>query len=182
MLSYDDYGKMKEPYLRTANLVRAFNAKAGNGNYQLSYLRSIHAMEPMSSPSVFNFFKPGFSPAGEINDAGLVAPEFQILNDVTSLSVPNYYFNVASAVAAENVRPQISVELSLYNDVPKLLRRLDMALTGGTLPNEQHQLIREAVESINDTMYGWVQDGWKKERIRMAIYLIATTPEAGIQR
>ncbi len=185
MLSSINYGKMKEPYLRSVNLARAFNAKAGNGVYRLYYLYDIHFMEPQSSPSVFNFFKPGFAPAGELNDAGLVGPEFQIMNDVTALSVPNYYHDAlqygfnrwGSDNSAEVVRAQLGAELALYNNIPALMRRLDMVLTGGTLPNEQHQIIREAVEQVTPDMWDW-----KNERIRLAIYLIAAAPEFGIQR
>jgi hypothetical protein len=59
-----------------------------------------------------------------------------------------------------------------------LLRRLDLLLTGGTLPNEQHQVVREAVEKITSA----VTKDWQTERVRMAIYLITTAPEFGILR
>ena len=185
MLSNANFGKLKEPYLRTVSLARAFNAKAANGIYLLNYLYDVHFMEPQSAPSVFNFFKPGYAPAGEVNDAGLVGPEFQIVNDVSALSVPNYYYNAlqygfnrwGSSNPKEIVRPQLAADVAFYNDVPALMRRLDMTLTGGTLPNEQHQIIREAVEQINSTMWDW-----KNERIRTAIYLIAGAPEFGVQR
>ncbi|MEA3211823.1 MAG: hypothetical protein QOE70_4880 [Chthoniobacter sp.] len=177
-------GKMKEPYLRTVNLARAFHAKAANGVFGVSYLDEIHFQQPLSAPSVFNFFKPGYAPAGPVSDAGLVGPEFQILNAVTATAVPNYYFealrggfNRWGGNTRELVKPNFSTELKLVNDVPALLRRLDLLLTGGTLPNEQHQVIREAVESITEDMWEW-----KLERVRMAIYLISTSPEFGILR
>lgn len=177
-------GKMKEPYLRTIGLARAFNAKAANGIFGVSYLDEIHFQQPLSSPSVFNFFKPGYAPAGPVSDAGLLGPEFQILNAVTSTAVPNYYywavrggFNRWGGNARELVKPNFTAELKLVNDVPALLRRLDLLLTGGTLPNEQHQVIREAVEAINEDMWEW-----KLERVRMAVYLISTSPEFGILR
>jgi len=184
-LTSSTFGKMKEPYLRTVNLVRAFNARAANGNYALNYLGDLHFQQPQSAPSVFNFYKPGFAPAGPINDAGLVGPEFQILNAVTALSVPNYHLNALrygfNRWGSENpralVRGNFRQELALVNDVPALLRRLDLLLTGGTLPNEQHEIIREAVERIDDSMWEW-----KQERIWMAIYLIAAAPEYGILR
>lgn len=177
-------GKLKEPYLRTAGLARAFNAKAPNGVWDLKYLGEIHFQQPLSSPSVFNFFKPGYSPAGPVSDAGMVGPEFQILNAVTATSLPNYYlwalshgFNRWGGNAREVVKPNFTTELKLVNDVPALLRRLDLLLTGGTLPNEQHQVIREAVEAIHEDMWEW-----KLQRVRMAIYLISTSPEFGILR
>jgi hypothetical protein len=66
---------------------------------------------------------------------------------------------------------------ALYDDVPALMRRLDLLLTGGTLPNQQNEVIREAVEQVNSTMWQW-----KEERVRMAISLIAGAPEYGILR
>ena len=58
MMSSTTFGKMKEPYIRTANLIRALNAHAANGVYGLSYLDDIDFQQPLSSPSVFNFFGP----------------------------------------------------------------------------------------------------------------------------
>lgn len=180
-----DSGKMKEPYLRTANLMRAFNARAPTGVFGMSYLDEIHFQQPLSAPSVFNFFKHEYSPAGPLSDAGLLAPEFQILNTVSAASVPNYYYRSlqygfnrwGSNNSREIVMPNFSNELALVNDVPALLRRLDLLLTGGTLPNQQHEVIRQAVESINPNMWQW-----KDERVRMAVYLISTSPEFGILR
>jgi uncharacterized protein (DUF1800 family) len=177
-------GKMKEPYLRTANLIRALHARAANGVYDLRYLEEILFQQPLSSRSVFNFFRPGYSPAGPVNDAGLVAPEFQILNAVTATAVPNYYFDSLrygfNRWGSDNrraiVKPNLTTELRLaVNDVPELMRRLDLLLTGGTLPKEEHETIREAVEAITPDMWEW-----KQERVQMAIYLISTSPEFGI--
>lgn len=176
-------GKLKEPYLRTVNLARALNAKAANGVYDLRYLEDIHFQQPLSAPSVFNFFKPGYAPAGALNDNGLVAPEFQILNAVTALRLPNYYLSAlengfnrwGSNNSKEIVRPHLDAELALVEDVPALLRRLDLLLTGGMLSNEQHQLIREAVGQIDSSMWDW-----KVERVRMAIYLIVSSPEFAV--
>ena len=57
------------------------------------------------------------------------------------------------------------------------MRRLDMVLTGGTLPAEQHQIIREAVEAILPAT-----PNYKVERVNMAIYLISTAPEFALLR
>ena len=179
------FGKLKEPYLRTVNLARAFNASAPNKNFALTNLANIHFEQPMSAPNVFNFFKPGFVPDGPIGDAGLVAPEFQILNDVTALGIPNYHlrslqygFNRSTPKdAAELVMPQFSEELNLANDVPALMRRLDLLLMGGNLPNAQHQIVRETVEGIPTNIANW-----QNERVRMAIYLIVTSPDYAVLR
>jgi hypothetical protein len=183
MLFSTTFGKLKEPYLRVVNLARAFNARSTVGQFRLSGLQQLLFQQPMSAPSVFNFFRPGYSPAGPVSDADLVAPEFQILNAISAVSIPNYFFRMprdgfsrwGQANSNYEVRANLAVEMSLYNDVPALLRRLDLVMTGGTLPPEQHQIIREAVEAIHDQIWEW-----KKERIYMAIYLIAASPEAAV--
>jgi uncharacterized protein (DUF1800 family) len=183
MLFSTTSGKLKEPYLRVVNLARAFNARSAVGQFRLSGLQQLLFQQPMSAPSVFNFFRPGYSPAGPVSDADLVAPEFQILNAISAISIPNYFFRMprdgfsrwGQANSNYEVRANLAVEMSLYNDVPALLRRLDLVMTGGTLPPEQHQIIREAVEAIHDQIWEW-----KKERIYMAIYLIAASPEAAV--
>jgi len=179
------YGKMKEPYLRTVGIARAFDARSAARVYELSYLDDIHFQQPYSSPSVFNFFRPGYTPAGLLSDAGLMASEFQVLNSISSISLPNYYFNAVrhgfNRWGHENPRmlvmPQLRAEFALWNDIPALMRRLDLVMTGGTLDPAQHQTIREAVEAIHSTHWDW-----QRERIFTAIYLIATLPEAAIQR
>jgi hypothetical protein len=47
----------------------------------------------MRSPSVFNFYLPGYLPPGPLAQAGLVGPEFQIVNAGSAISAPNYYYN-----------------------------------------------------------------------------------------
>ena len=179
------FGKIKEPYLRSVNLARAFNAYSANQNYALGTLADIHFQQPMSAPSVFNFFRPDYSPAGVLFDSGLVAPEAQILNAVTALAIPNYYMNSmvngfnrsVSKNPDEMVLPHLEAELALAGDVPALMRRLDLLLMGGTLPLAQHQLIREAVEGIATTV-----THWQDERVRMAVYLIASSADFAVLR
>jgi hypothetical protein len=180
-----NFGKLREPIIRMTGVMRALNATSTNGLWPINSTSASTSLgqSPMSSPSVFNFFRPGYSPAGAVGDAGMVAPEFQILNAISSISVPNYYYWVVrqgfnrwgEQNAANAVMPQLKIEMSLYNNVPALLRRLDLVLTGGTLSPVQHQIIREAVEAIHDTMWDW-----KRERVYLAIYLIAAAPEAAI--
>lgn len=186
MLADPTFGKLREPYLRTVNLVRALNSKAATGTYVINYISDNFLQQPYSAPSVFNFFKPGYSPPGALSDAGLVAPELQIANALTVLASANYYyyaiwdgFNQNSVLTESGVvRPQLAPELALADNVPALMRRLDLVLTAGTLPAEQHQIIREAVEAINATN----SDSYRADRVQMAIYLISAAPEFAMIR
>lgn len=194
------WGKMREPFLRVVNLARAFNATSQSGHYALDQFTLDHLQDPMSAPSVFNYFLPGHSPPGELTQQGYVAPEFQILNASTAITGPNYFRNALSgnnlhrygSAAEHAVRLNLDAELAMIvpagqigDDVPvgpaidpdPLLRRLDLVLTGGTLEPEQFQIIREAMLRIPPGSWKWHQ-----ERLNLAIYLIVTSAEFNVLR
>lgn len=194
------WGKMREPFLRVVNLARAFNAASQSGHYALDQFTLDHLQDPMSAPSVFNYFLPGHSPPGELTQQGYVAPEFQILNASTAITGPNYFRNALSgnnlhrygSAAEHAVRLNLDAELAMIvpagqigDDVPAgpaidpdpLLRRLDLVLTGGTLEPEQFQIIREAMLRIPPGSWKWHQ-----ERLNLAIYLIVTSAEFNVLR
>ncbi len=87
------FGRQREPYLRIANIARAFNATAQNGKFELRYLDYATSQRPLDSPSVFNFYQPDYMPPGDLATQRLYGPEFQITNDITALSNPNYAFD-----------------------------------------------------------------------------------------
>ncbi len=58
-----------------------------------------------------------------------------------------------------------------------LLRRLDLVLTGGSLSPRQFQIVREAVLRIGTSTWDW-----ERERLRLAIWLIVTSPEYCVLR
>ncbi len=186
-LSDPTWGKMREPFLKFVNFARAFDAKTQVGFYSLDSFFLDHQQEPLKSPSVFNFFLPGFTPQGELTSAGLVAPEFQILNATTAVSAPNHYFNAldsrdlhrwGTGLSSRATRPDLAQEEALaQTDVDALIRRLDLGLTCGNLRPREFQAIREAVLRVQS--WNWE---WDKERAEMAVYLIVTSPEFAVLR
>ena len=201
MMANPTFGKLREPFLRCVNLAHAFNASAQAGYYALDAFYLDHVEEPMRSPSVFNFYQPSYSPPGMLNEAGLFAPEFQIINAGSGITAPNYFFSAirnndlhrwGSGVPAQTVRLSIDQELAMIvsaahinDDVPPgpaldsdaLLRRLDFALTGGTLSPREFQIIRESIERIGTGSWQWHRD-----RLALAIDLIVTSPDFNVQR
>jgi len=200
MMDVPTFGKLREPFLRVVNFARAFNAYSDSGHYALDQFNLDHLQDPMNSPSVFNFFLPAHSPPGPITQSGLVAPEFQIINASTAITGPNYFWNAIEGDlhrwghgnSAYVVRLNSIVELAMVvpaaqinADVPAgpaldpdpLIRRLDLALTGGTLTPRQFQTIREAVLRISPGSWEW-----HRQRLRMAIYLIVTSADFNVLR
>lgn len=201
MMSQPTWGKLREPVLQCANLARAFNATSPSGYYALDQFSLAVLQDPMNSPSVFNFFLPTYSPAGPVTLAGLVAPEFQIVNASTAISGANYYWSHilsdlqywgagnANLSVRLNLNPELSYLVPQANindnvppplanmDIDALLRRLDLALTGGTLTPQNYQIIREAMLRISTSSWQW-----HRERLRMAIYLITTSADFAVLR
>lgn len=76
------FGKLREPILRFAQWSRTFNARSEFGTWKLFDLSDASnqlGQSPLRSPSVFNFFRPGYVPPG----VGVTAPEFQLVNETT---------------------------------------------------------------------------------------------------
>ncbi len=201
MMALPTWGKLREPFLRCVNFARAFNASSTSGYYPLDQFSLAHGQDPMNAPSVFNFFLPTHSPAGPITQMGLVAPEFQIVNASTAVTGANYFWEhilsdlhhygtgnpdygvrlnlndeLAFIVPAANISQDVPAA-NLALDPDPLLRRLDLALTGGTLTPPQFQIIREAMLRVGAPTWQW-----HRERLRLAIYLITTSADFNVLR
>jgi uncharacterized protein (DUF1800 family) len=89
-----NYGKLREPVMRLTGWARAFNANSPSGAWAIGDTSSTATrlgQSPGRSPSVFNFFRPGYTPPNTaIATAGLVAPEFQITNEPSVIAYVNY--------------------------------------------------------------------------------------------
>ncbi len=203
MMDLPGWGRLREPFLRVVNMARAFNAASTSGFYPLDQFATDHLEDPMNAPSVFNFYLPAYSPSPTFTALGLVAPEFQIINASTAISGPNYFLNAlqtnslhryGSGTPSYVVKLNTDLELALIvpaaqinldtpagpqADSDQLLRRLDLALTGGTLSERQFQIIRESIERIKPPNYTYQ---WHRARLQTAIYLFVTSAEFNVQR
>lgn len=96
-LSDPTHGQVREPYTRYIAMARVFEAApadaSAGGRYRnfSSNIDTDLLQRPLSAPSVFNFYSPENKPAGPLRDAGLVSPEMQIINSVSSITGPNRY-------------------------------------------------------------------------------------------
>jgi uncharacterized protein (DUF1800 family) len=95
------FGKLREPLVRFLQWARSFKLSSTSGDWQVGNLGDNGTrlgQSPLRAPSVFNWFRPGFAPAGTaIGAAGLVAPEFQIADES---SVAGYLNFMQSAIPA----------------------------------------------------------------------------------
>ena len=132
---------------------------------------------------------PNYLPPGAVGDAGLVAPEFQILNATTAVSSPNYFYNSinsrdlhrwGTADPTRTVRPNFTRETALaVTDVDALIRRLDLAPhLRRTLSQANSSRSARPLLRVDSSVTG----NWQTERVNLAVYLILTSPEFCILR
>lgn len=188
-LVHDPYhGMLREPITRWTHVCRAFNAFSQKGVYRndMDDFYQNTFQRPLGSPSVFNFFSPEYQPIGPIQQADLVAPEFQITNSVTIVGYANRmydwimrdnrameYRDIFSGEWNDDkyVNLELSDELALdeVSDVPELLERLNLILFHGQMTGDTRELIQSALEQVP-------QNNWEI-RVRMAIFLSMISPD-----
>ncbi len=205
----DEFGKLREPLLRMSHLWRAFDMQnsiktghywepektCGQGNYPyyvfwdaITDFGRRTAQSPLGAKSVFNFFRPDFSPNGVLNDQGLVAPEFQTINENTLTSTTNLlhdmltFFSDSKASTPElegYSKLNLSRETELAKNTDQLLDHLSLTL----LNNEMSDSLRGILKDHLDLKDGYkYTDNPNLEKAREAIMLIISSPEYLIQR
>lgn len=102
-----DAGKPREPLLKMVQIWRSFGAVSGDtgGNGYRRWARyaavcnsgnwpqCAYSQRPLGAPSVFNFYEPDYQVPGDIADLGLFSPEFQVINESSSILAANDIYN-----------------------------------------------------------------------------------------
>lgn len=114
--------KLKSPLLRVTQLLRAFNVYNDEKRLWLigEDIKAYTSQHTLSSPTVFNFYKPDFVPHGKIEDANKVAPEFELYNAHTSISYVNMMYDWLFGDALPLVSTQIKPHQTPPHPVPEL--------------------------------------------------------------
>lgn len=173
------YGKLREPVLRFTQWARASKANSASGQWKLGNLSDPAArlgQSPLRSPSVFNFYRPGYVPPNtSIATASQVAPEFQI---TTESSVAGYLNFMQSAIATTSgvngtdIVPDYSAWLTLATDAAALADQANLVLAAGQLPTARVTLIRDAIASMASS-----NDTDKRRRVQAALLLTLAAPD-----
>lgn len=181
LLTDPEHGKLREPFLRVTHTLRAvgYTVQDGTLPYNLgAFSEATMGQFPLGSPSVFNFYSPDYEPPGPIANARLVGPEFQILNAVFAVTLPNT-FSTLITNGTGNFRLTTAALETLAADNAALLDRLDLLFTHGTLSAESRAALRTALDGITA---GMVPAGstLAQQRARLGLYLVLLSPDYAI--
>ena len=173
-------GKLREPTLRLAAWMRAFNATSQSGNFRIGVLDNQLGQTPMRAPSVFNFFRPGYVPPNtSLAAADLVAPEFQITHEITVAAYANFMQGVIQngVGTGSDVRADYASYNAIADNPDLLVARVNLWLAANSLSSATAASIRDAVNAIPLTANNALQN-----RTQLAIYLTMTSPEYLVQK
>ena len=191
------FGKLREPLLRTTHLWRALGARSEGGRIKTLEpwppIQDWYGQGPLRSPSVFNFYRPDFRPLGEVANAGLLAPEFQILTDSTAVDTANRLFSLAFCWWSAPGEPfggscwsqgDAVLHLDTARDMPLaasniagLIDRYDLLFLSGQMSGAMRTVLTQRLQAVDGDA-----DTRARRRIQHALYLILNSPEYAIQK
>ena len=169
-------GKLREPMLRFAAWARAWGAASASDAWAIgntSDAATRLGQSPLRSPSVFNFFRPGYVPPNSaIAAAGLVAPEFQLNNESTVVGAVNYLQRAMSGQGVGDVAVDYTSLLALADDATALVAEINLVLAAGQISTPTAALIASAVASLPSGT-----DALRRTRIYATLTLVVAAPE-----
>lgn len=176
-------GKLREPIVRLTQIARTLNVTSTTGKweiYDLSNADKDLGQSPLRSPSVFNFFRPGYIPPNtSLAEQALLAPEFQLHNETSTAGYINFVTNFIRN-GYSDVKPSIVALHPLALDPKALVDWLNLHLTANQLSSATTGLILNAIESIKLSSTTSVIA--RNNRIYAAILLVVACPEYLIQK
>ena len=199
-LTHPGFGKLREPMLRFVQWGRTFGLSSAQGSWKIGNLSdpgSRLGQSPLRSPSVFNFFRPGYvPPSTALAASGAVAPEFQLVNESSVGGYLNYMQNVIrngiyvnapelpnNASTSNNgfdIKASYVNELALAGDADALVARLNLLLCAGQLSAATVKLITDALKTTSITAAS--SDNARRDRVAAAVLLVMASAEYLIQK
>ena len=199
-LRTDASGKLREPVLRLSAFMRAFPHTSDTGFFRVGNTdnpASSLGQTPLRSPSVFNFYRPGYvAPGTQTAAAGMVAPEMQLLNETSVSGWVNFMRdNLGSGVGQSNgtvngvvlnrrdLRRDDAVQMALADQPAALtghvLGRLLYGQPSVALANEiTTVIVKVTIPALNAGGTNQAQvDAAKRNRVNAALLLALASPE-----
>lgn len=176
------FGKAREPILKLTTFWRYYHAVAQDGSYPKSNLSRNYGQAPLDASSVFNFYLPDYLPPGEMGDADLYAPEFQIesesavvatANDLTSRAVA---YKGTTGLGSNTLAVDVSALFSLANDPDALVTQVDHDLMYGRMSAAMHATLVNMVGLIP------YSTALPQPRVTSLLQVVLASPEFSIQQ
>ena len=168
-------GKLREPVLRLTGWARAFGVNSPSNGWAIgdtSNPSNRLGQAKGHSPSVFNFYRPGYAPPGTgMASSGLVAPEFQITSEQSVVGYVNFMYGlIANGIG--DVKADYTAILTKAADSAALVDEVNLILAAGQLSPATQATIRSAVDSVSASA-----TNGPINRVGIAILLTMASPD-----
>ncbi len=173
-LSDPAFGKLREPMLRFVQWARTFGIADATDTWRLGDLSDPATrlgQSPLRSPSVFNFFRPGYVPPNSGIGARTV-PEFQITTESSVAGYVNFMQAVIGNAAFNGTTVSYAGLQPLAADAAALLTELNLLLAAGQLSAPTLTALQAALTSISTA----TANG-STNRLKAALLLVMASPE-----
>lgn len=170
--------KQREPVIRFANFLRGLGARSSSGLNRIQYLDSSDdalGQSPLLAPSVFNFYAPGYRPAGPIAAQGWVAPEFQISGETAVAGSLNFFAELVNGGGygwPEQHRLKLDLASLAALDTRAFIDRLDLLFFNLGMSATTRERLTKLIGAIDS----------KTESVKAALIVTALSPDHVIQR
>jgi len=180
------YGKVKQPLIRTTQILRALIPEQVVVTEdellfrELVSIQDFTAQSPLGAPSVFNFFLPDHQVNGELLSLGMVTPEFQIITTNNVVRNSNFVAYFLYSTQGKHFRERLNIdftayELKLDDNIEALIAHINFMLLQGNMSDDYAQVLRD----YDNQIAGVVTEN---ERIRETLMLVFTSPQFAVQQ
>jgi uncharacterized protein (DUF1800 family) len=174
------YGKLREPMLRFIGWARAYGVASPGGAWDVGDTSDAAkglAQSPLRSPTVFNFYRPGYVPPNSaLGSAALVAPEFQIANESSVIGFVNF-MQRAVAGSVGDLTPDYTTLTAIADDATALVAEINLVLAANQLAAATTSTIATAVATMASGT-----DTTRRARINATLVLVLCAPEFIVQK
>jgi uncharacterized protein (DUF1800 family) len=196
----------------TPLLNRSGDVTSGYSDWNVGNTDTVLGQTPLGAPTVFNFFEPTYKFPGELADAGLTTPEFQISSDTNVIRQANFMFGGIYSSSSSLTSGGYSNGFGSFRDgahdimmdfspwmgprttgtdywtntvnLRDLIREFSKLLMAGQMSQAMEDQIYNHVSNTANVAYNATTptDSERRNRIRGIVYFIAVSPEHAIQR
>lgn len=170
------FGKLREPALRFTVVARALAVGATDDNWRFDSLEDAATelgQQPFLSPSVFNFYRPGYVPPQTLlADSNLTAPEFELANESSAIGWVNWLSRTLRRPPGATTF-DVDTLLPLVDDVPALVVEVAARLCPPGISGSLREIVERRVAAIESRNI----DRQNYERVMATVLLIAASTD-----
>ena len=194
------YGKPREPIVRLASFLHSMNAFSKTNHWAIGRTDTQLQQTIFRAPTVFNFFDPGYSQPGPVQQAGLASPEFSIIYETTITNSQNMlYTGIYSAANADGSNKLTGVgfkgdsygydifadfstagnglvALTQQSGTSAMLGQVELLIAGA--PMDASGTARARIQTFLNTL----PNTNPLAQVQAAAYLVATAPQTAVQK